>query len=125
MRNIYLIAITVLLPILFGCNGINNHTNTDQGNSKVEIRQSDGNYRLFVDGEAFYVKGAGCECWDIESLAKTGANAFRTWMDSPAHRDGLELLDEAHAHGLKVLMGIKVGRERHGFDYNDAEAVAQ
>jgi len=96
----------------------------EQQVSKVELRQTDGAYRLYVDGEEFFVRGAGCECWDIASLAAHGANSFRTWMDSEVHRDGLEMLDEAEDHGLKILMGLKLGRERHGFDYDDEAAVA-
>jgi hypothetical protein len=32
-------------------------------------------------------------------------------------------LDSAQKYGLTVLMGLGVGLERHGFDYNDTEAV--
>jgi beta-galactosidase/beta-glucuronidase len=39
-------------------------------------------------------------------------------------KSGLEILDEAHRHGLMVCMGLDVARERHGFDYSDKQAVA-
>jgi hypothetical protein len=35
------------------------------------------------------------------------------------------VLDEAHANGIMVCMGLEIARERHGFDYNDEEAVAK
>jgi hypothetical protein len=125
MKIIRLFSHIFLLLYLLGCNPNNFNSPNQTGPSKVEIRLTDGLYRLYVDGEEFFVKGAGCECWEIESLAKNGANAFRTWMDSPAQRDGLELLDEAQSYGLKVLMGINMGRERHGFNYDDQQAVEE
>ena len=36
-------------------------------------------YQLFVDGEPFYINGAGLEFGDVEALAEHGANSFRTW----------------------------------------------
>jgi hypothetical protein len=36
-----------------------------------------------------------------------------------------ELLDKAHALGLTVSLCLEFGRERQGFDYNDAAAVAR
>ena len=35
------------------------------------------------------------------------------------------LLDEAHALGLSVTVGIWLGHERHGFDYADEAQVAE
>lgn len=91
--------------------------------SKSEIRKTEAGYRLFVNDEEFYIKGAGLEYGSIEALAKHGANAFRTWRTNNGRRSGREVLDEAHKYGLKVMMGIDVGRERHGFDYDDEAAV--
>ncbi len=87
--------------------------------TKSEIRMTDDGYRLFLNGEPFYVKGAGVDNGDIEALARHGANALRTWSTE----NGKEVLDKAHELGLKVMMGIWVGLERHGFDYNDKKAV--
>ena len=36
-----------------------------------------------------------------------------------------QLLDEAAEHGLTVALCLALGRERHGFDYDDEEAVAR
>ena len=94
--------------------------------AKVEMKQNeDGYYRLFVDGKEFYVKGAGCEGGDVAALAAHGANSFRTWMDQEGHPSEQSVLDEAQHYGLKVLMGLEVGRERHGYDYNDEAWVAE
>jgi len=93
--------------------------------SKVELQQQAGNYQLTVDGKPFYIKGAGLELGSIQSLADYGGNAFRTWRVDNGEKTGLEILDEAHQQGLMVCMGLDVARERHGFDYNDQQAVAQ
>ncbi|BFP41181.1 glycoside hydrolase family 2 TIM barrel-domain containing protein [Flavobacteriaceae bacterium GF1] len=87
--------------------------------TKSEIRMTDDGYRLFLNGEPFYVKGAGVDNGDIDALARHGANALRTWSTE----NGKEVLDKAHELGLKVMMGIWVDLERHGFDYNDKKAV--
>jgi len=95
------------------------------GPAKVELRQTAGAYRLYVNGEEFYVNGAGCEFGDIATLKAHGANSFRTWRIENGEKSGREVLDEAHKYGLKVLMGIDLERERHGFNYDDSVAVAR
>ncbi|MGH1436904.1 MAG: glycoside hydrolase family 2 TIM barrel-domain containing protein [Lewinella sp.] len=91
----------------------------------AEIRQTDGNYQLFVNGEPFFIEGAGLEFGNIEALAKHGGNSFRTWRTDNGQSSGQEVLDRAEASGLYVTMGIEVARERHGFDYDDEAAVKE
>ncbi len=91
--------------------------------TKSEIRLTEDGYQLFLNDEAFYIKGAGLEFGNIQLLAEHGANAFRTWRTDNGQRSAKEVLDEAHQYGLKVAMGLEVGRERLGFDYNDEVAV--
>ena len=47
---------------------------------KVTIVQTDGKYSLEIDGEPFYINGAGLEFGSIASLAKYKGNSFRTWL---------------------------------------------
>ena len=96
---------------------------TEPVTSKVELQHGSDGYQLLVDGAPFYIQGAGLEFGSIPELAKHGGNAFRTWRTDNGQRSGKAVLDEAQAHGLKVMMGIEVARERHGFDYNDTAAV--
>ena len=86
---------------------------------RVAVECIDGQHRLTVNGEPFFVKGAGGGFGHTETLAHRGGNSIRTWSTKNAAR----VLDEAHAIGLKVLMGLDVARERHGFDYDDRQAV--
>src|SRR5688572_24347597 len=93
--------------------------------AKVEIRQTDGKFQLFVNSQPFYVKGAGLEFGNQEKLAAHGGNAFRTWRTENGRESGQQVLDRALTNGLYVVMGLEVGRERHGFNYDDSAAVAQ
>ncbi len=92
--------------------------------SKVEVRESNGKYRLYVDGKEFFVRGAGCEFGNIEKLGAHGANSFRTWRAENGQESGQQILDRAQKSGLKVLMGLELIPERRGFNYDDPAAVA-
>jgi hypothetical protein len=93
--------------------------------AKVTLKQTQGNYQLYVNQEPFYIKGAGLEFGEIASLAKHKGNSFRTWRTNNGKQTGKEVLDAAQKNGLMVTMGIEVARERHGFDYNDVAAVKE
>lgn len=85
---------------------------------KVTIDQVDNNWQLMVDGEPFYIKGAGGEK-HLDVLLEAGGNTIRTWGTDNAQ----EVLDLAEEKGLMVMMGLWVQHERHGFDYNNEARV--
>ncbi|WP_345890379.1 glycoside hydrolase family 2 TIM barrel-domain containing protein [Rufibacter aurantiacus] len=87
---------------------------------KVEVKKENGRYQLYRGGKPYFIKGAGGGRY-LDQLAAYGGNSIRTWSTHNAQ----QILDEAHKHGLTVTMGLDVARERHGFDYNNAEAVAK
>ena len=92
-----------------------------EGPIPVEIRGGPGNFSLYRGGEPYPIRGAGAETLgDLESLAHYGGNSVRTWRVG----DG-SVLDLAHELGLSVALCIEIARERHGFDYDDTEAVAR
>lgn len=91
--------------------------------SQVRIVQQDGAYVMLVDGQPFHVKGAGMGGDGQEALAARGGNSFRTWSTGTDRAVIRTMLDRAQRNGLKVAMGIEVGNERHGFDYDDRAAV--
>lgn len=93
--------------------------------AKVTLTNTDGKYHLFVDGKPFYIKGAGLEHGNIAAVSKHNGNSIRTWRTENGQQSGKEVLDEAQKNGLMVTMGIEVARERHGFDYNDANAIKE
>ena len=91
----------------------------------VQICHTGAKFQLVVDGEPFYVKGAGCEFGSPEKLAEHGGNSLRTWRTENGRVSCKTVLDRALANGLYVTMGLEIARERHGFDYNDPTAVAR
>jgi hypothetical protein len=120
MKRAYIIVITLALVLLSGC------TKNSTSAARVDLRTNDSGYhRLYVNDQEFFVRGAGLEFGDIESLAEHGGNSFRTWRTRNEGEDALDVLDRAQNSGLMVLMGLDVARERHDFDYNDTAAVNQ
>ena len=86
---------------------------------KVTVRQTGGRYELLRGGQPYFVKGAGGSQYP-ERIAAYGGNSMRTWSTG----DAPKVLAEATKNHLTVMLGLDVARERHGFDYNDAAAVA-
>jgi hypothetical protein len=121
MKAHNIIQLFILIVIMGACNT----SPRKDAVSKVELKQNELNqWRIYVDGAEFFVKGAGCEGGDVAALAANGGNSFRTWMDQDIRPTEQSVLDDAQQNGLKVLMGLKLGRERHGYDYNDEAWVA-
>jgi hypothetical protein len=89
------------------------------GSVKVTVRQANGRYELVRAGKPYFVKGAGGSQYP-ERIAAYGGNSIRTWGTG----DAPKVLAAANQNHLTVMMGLDVARERHGFDYNDAAAVA-
>ena len=118
IRTQFLLLVGFALPFTSACQSV------DQGPPgpvKVEIRQSGGTYTLYRGGEPYYIKGGGGGRDKIEKLAEHGGNSIRTWGTGGAQ----ETLDRAQELGVTVTLGLNVTGERHGFDYDDEEAVAE
>ena len=87
----------------------------------VVLKKSDGAWQLLRDGKPYQIRGAGGE-GSLKKLAEFGGNSTRTWgVDESTQAR----LDEAHKHGISVMLGIWVEHERHGFDYTDYDFVAK
>ncbi|MBT8059291.1 MAG: hypothetical protein KJO33_06830 [Gammaproteobacteria bacterium] len=95
---------------------------TSGGAVPVEVVRDEEGWTLLRGGQPYVIKGAGTNGRNLVKLAASGGNSFRNWrdFDSP---DGMPVLDEALELGLTVAMCLPIGRERHGFDYDDPEAV--
>ena len=88
--------------------------------SRTVVHSADGRHQLIRAGQPYFVQGAGGHT-NLAELAAAGGNSIRTWGT-----DGLdEILDEALRHGLTVTVGLWLGHERHGFDYQDQAAVVR
>ncbi|MBT8285254.1 MAG: hypothetical protein HKO75_07760, partial [Flavobacteriaceae bacterium] len=95
------------------------HIQNETGPAEVELIKTADSYRLLVNKQPFFIKGAGLEYGDIISLAEHHGNSFRTWRTDNGVQSAREILEEARRNGLMVCMGLDIGRERHGFNYDD------
>ena len=90
------------------------------GTSKVEVVKSERGWRLMRNGTPYFIQGAGGDA-SKQLLRDVGGNSFRTW-------DAVNIgdqLDEAQRLGLTVTVGMWLGHESRGFDYNNPEQVAR
>jgi hypothetical protein len=85
---------------------------------QVTILQENNSYSLKVNNQPYKIIGAGGQS-NLNELKSIGGNTIRTWSTTNAQ----DVLDEAHKHGIMVMMGLAVKHERHGFDYNNETAV--
>ena len=116
MRSFALILVCVLAACTPESEGM-------QSAVKVEIVKTDVGYQLMRGGEPYVIKGAGMGIDDIERFASHGGNSIRNWTTTSEYQDVLALLDSAHEHGVTVALGLPMRAERHGFDYDNPEAV--
>jgi len=114
-------TILLIFSILLTGSSCSNEPGSSSEPVPVTVGQDkDGNYTVFRDGEPYFIKGAGGST-RLDLLVESGGNSIRTWTTNDAER----ILDEAHERGLTVMLGIWLGHERHGFDYDDEQAVAR
>jgi hypothetical protein len=93
---------------------------------KVElVRGANGDYQLLRGGQPYHIRGAGLETADIASFAAHGGNSLRTWTTEFSGTTGREFLDAAAINNVTVALCLELGKERHGFDYDDEQAVAR
>jgi hypothetical protein len=84
----------------------------------VQVKKTDSGFVFQRSGHPYFVKGAGGTA-KMEFLKSTGGNSIRTWSTVNAG----QVLNDAKRLGLTVTMGLDVARERHGFNYDDPDAV--
>ena len=86
----------------------------------VKIVSEKGAFHLLRDGRPYFIKGAGGD-GSKTLLRDIGGNSFRTWGADDLGKQ----LDEAQKLGLTVTIGIWLGHIEHGFNYNNADQVAE
>lgn len=89
-----------------------------QQTSHVDVAKTNDGFQLMCNGKPFPIKGAGGDS-ELKQLSAAGGNAIRTWASDKLG----DVLDSAHKHGLKVCAGLWLGHQRHGFDYQNQDAV--
>jgi hypothetical protein len=111
-------AILFFLVVLFS--GCDSTVPPQTGQATVEVIYKDGRAQLLRHGKPYFIKG-GSGFEQMEKLARYGGNSVRTWNTE----DTKKILDEAEEHGLTVTLGLKVGKQWWGNDFNywDFKAV--
>ena len=112
----------IILAVMAACTS---ETGTAPALPTVEVVKTDTGYQLLRGGEPYQIRGAGMGRDDIERFASHGGNSIRTWSTANDYQDTKELLDAAQKHGVTVALGLSMTAERHGFDYDDPDAVAR
>ena len=107
----------LLLPVLLFQLSAPAHS-TELTPLKVEVKKEGDKFQLYRGGNPYYINGAGGYS-DFKRLKEYGGNSVRIWHSEEAQ----QTLDEAHALGLTVTIGLNMQLERHGFNYSNKEAV--
>lgn len=97
---------------------------TGAGSKIYVLRDDTGNFSLSNNGELFFAKGY-CNARQIPAIAVAGANSVRTYSaeDLVNHP---EILPDARAKNIKVLIGLNMPHETISLTYWDnPEIVAQ
>jgi hypothetical protein len=104
-----ILILSILLFFTFGC------TNRQIGNESptVNIVYENGRAKLLRNGEPYFIKG-GSGHENMEKLAAYGGNSIRTWNTHGASG----ILDQAHEFGLTVTLGLEIGKQYWGEDFN-------
>lgn len=119
--NLKIVFAAVLLTfVIVSCGGERKKSDPLNTPSHVEVKAVDGKYDFYVNGAIFKVKGVGGG-GNIALLHEAGGNSIRTWGTN----NGKQILDSAYKYNLMIAMGLGMGQELHGFDYNDTAAVGK
>ncbi|MEM9410382.1 MAG: glycoside hydrolase family 2 TIM barrel-domain containing protein [Planctomycetota bacterium] len=87
---------------------------------QVELRQEAGRWSLVRNGEPYFIRGAGGP-GSLKLLAECGGNSTRLWGVDETTK---ERLDDAHANGISVAIGVWLEHENRGFDYQNFDQVS-
>jgi hypothetical protein len=129
IRPMLLHISAVMVALSLSCSGPDSESTAPA--ATVELKQNEqGAWRFFIEGEEFPLRGAGgAEAPGLlEQLQAAGGNVTRTWgIETLAHtyENGETYLDRAHRLGLKVIPGLWVQHERHGFDYGNPSVIQE
>ncbi|MDQ3047305.1 MAG: hypothetical protein M3R27_07130 [Bacteroidota bacterium] len=110
----------LLILSVFSCSFVPVRNFNRSESPTVTIKEENGKFKLYKNGEPYYIQGAG-GYKHYEKIKEVGGNSVRLWSTDNAK----EYMDKAHALGLTVTLGIDLGHERKGFNYSDKKAVKE
>jgi hypothetical protein len=85
----------------------------------VALQQTGDGFTLLRNAQPYFIQGAGGDA-SKQFLVDCGGNSFRTWGSENID----DKLDEAQRLGLTVTIGMWLGHEGPGFNYNNSDQVA-
>lgn len=120
--NFTILLATCLSLLILAATGFAQDKKVHDSNtpSRVKIKAVNGKYSFYVNNKIFNLKGVGGG-GNLALLHQSGGNSIRTWGSDR----GKQLLDTARKYDLMVAMGLSMGQQLHGFNYNDTAAVAK
>ncbi|GGG57691.1 hypothetical protein GCM10011378_37230 [Hymenobacter glacieicola] len=86
----------------------------------VKVVRTAQGYQLLRGGKPYFIKG-GAGLHHYDQLQAAGANSVRLWSADYAD----DRMNEAHRHGLTVMLGLWLEHASKKFDYYDKEQVAR
>lgn len=111
---------SLLLPALLLAGCATAPAGASDNRPQVYVQSENGRHTLIRDGEPYVILGAGGN-EHLADLRAKGGNTIRTWAADNIDR----LLDEAHKHGISVVVGIWIEHQRHGYDHSNPEHRAR
>lgn len=119
-RGLSVLVGIFLLVGLCSCSATRSEASSVAGGkgSVVKIARNGNRFELMVNGEPYFINGAGGSRY-LDTLVAAGGNSIRTWGSSR------RALDRAHEKGLTVCLGIGMPKPRKGDDFRDTEMLAK
>jgi len=121
MKKYLMLSFLILLSVI-SCKQKIDQNEKQETPLKVEIKEGNDRFQLFVNGKPYFVKGARTlRTRYMDKVAEYGGNSVRIGYRGNVQ----EVLEEAHRLNLTVLFGLPVQAERNGFDYGNETAVEE
>ncbi|WP_257666471.1 glycoside hydrolase family 2 TIM barrel-domain containing protein [Parapedobacter tibetensis] len=138
MKRLFIFALSILTiscersaidPALKLTDKLTETATTEEGPAIVTVVKENSVWRLKRNGQNYIVKGVAASkstypnaSYYLSELESFSGNTVRTYSVNEYTQD---VLDAAYANGISVCLGLWVGRETDGFDYDNATAVQQ
>ncbi|MEP4532114.1 MAG: DUF4434 domain-containing protein [Cyclobacteriaceae bacterium] len=128
MKYFRQLSLGLLIPLSFcivscGDEGVTKKMEDDLnlGPEKVQVSKASGVWRMYKDGEPFFIKGVAASGF-FYTPGDYGANTIRLYGINDTT---MTILDKAHENGLSVGFGVWMQQPEYGFDYTDEVAVQE
>jgi hypothetical protein len=117
-----LVLLAVLLPVLAFINHGRKKEFSNAGIKSVAVTNTPDGYRLYRNGQAYFIKGADINDYRyLSAVKKAGANSVHIYTTDRAQ----DILDSAQSLGLTVTVNLYMGLAGKDIDYGDEKQVKE